>query len=77
MNVQDNSTTPSVPPPFDPREYVTKDELRTYYPTKEDVAKLETSLKDKISDSQRWIIGIVLGSAICATGVIGWLVSLG
>ena len=76
MSNPDEARTPYIPPPFDPREYVTKDELRTYYPTNADLAKLETTLGNKISESQRWIIGIVLLSATCATGAIGWLVSL-
>ena len=76
MSSQDQAQTPHIPPPFDPREYVTKDELRTYYPTKEDLAKLETTIEKRIGVSQKWIISVIGSLIVIATSAIGWLVSL-
>ena len=76
MSNQDQAQTPHIPPPFDPREYVTKDELRTHYPTKVDLAQLETTIEKRIGSSQWWIISVIGSLILIATSVIGWLVSL-
>ena len=72
--------TQQAPPP-DLREYVTKDELRTYYPTKEDLGTLRTDLanlkaevKAEIASSQRWIMGVMIAGITLATAIIGVIV---
>ena len=64
------------PPPMDPREYATKDELRTYYPTKATLEMLKTDLVDRIRKSQQWTIGTLLAALVVSTAIVAAAVLL-
>ena len=70
--------TPPQSPPAPPIETVTKDELRTYYPTKEDLATLKGDLRADITNSQMKIIGVMIAyitiATVIGTAIIGFLV---
>ena len=65
-----------LPPPMDPRDYVTKDELRTYYPTKETLEQLKTDLVDRVRTSQQWTIGILLTALTLCTAFVAAIIVL-
>ena len=64
-------------------DLATKDELRTYYATKTDLAELKadlanlkSDLKSDITSAFRWTIVAMLGGISAATTAIGLIVTL-
>ena len=45
-----------------------RDELRTYYASKADLAELKADLAELKSDLVRWMIGLMVGATAAATG---------
>ena len=56
-------------PAWHPENFVSKDEVRTYYATKADIAQLESKLI-------KWLIGAVLSSATLAAALVSVIVRL-
>ncbi len=45
-----------------------RDEMRTYYASKADLADIRTDLAELKSDLVKWMIGLMVGAAAAATG---------
>ncbi len=77
-----NQPIPSQPAPA-VADLATKDELRTYYATKTDLAELKadlanlkSDLKSDITSEFRWTIVAMLGGITAATTAIGLIITL-